>query len=976
MSFIATLALFAITTILQELIRPKPEFENARPANLGDFQFPTSTEGRACPVMVGTVRMPAPNTGWYGDLQQIPIRVKRKTGLFSSTRQTVGYRYHIGFQLDYCLGTVSEVKRIWYGPDILVDTPQVGSGTIAIDEPEFLGGEDLGAGGLVGNLSFRDGSQTSANTYLDSGGHQSISGETPQYRGIVQLIWEGGLIGTSTSVKAFIPELVRIPDGLDLATPRLGVNNVNAHIVNDDDANPANWIYEILTDSRWGLSEPGASINLDSFREAGGTWALEGNGISMVIDSQRDALEILQEVERQTDSYLYFDQADKQWKINLVRGGYTIASEPQITDANALEVESFTRAGWEDTTNEVRIGYADRAKEYGETFATAHDGANWSLQGERAVTATEQYPGVKDATLANAIAWRSLRTLSFPIARVSVRVDRTFYSLVPGDIVGYSSARLGLTQMPMRVQRINYGTLDDSNITLELVQDLFEATAGSYADPAGTGWTAPTANLVAIPAAESVVIEAPRALIVRDPDNVSPVLPNRVFAGASYQGDGAVDFRIHQDASGSYIEDGTVSGFLFLGELNAALGAGTSNPTSVGETITLDTSNFDSETDIFNSFTIGAADEDTGVSLVNLIYIDGEFLAVQSASDGGTDLVDLDTVYRGMLDTVPKDHASGTKVFMVMEASGLSETQLGNTESFNVKLRSRGFDGSELTESAATTIALTFEDRYRAPYPPTNLELNTDAWGAATVDLDDLFTGGTSSDFEDWGLQVEFTRRDFRVVDEVDNINTDAVTRDANFLTDTTTEYQVSVYNDPTGTNNLLLTKTWDGTSGNNRFDISRTEILNAMTTPGTVPSELRVVVQTRHTDITDGTSVIEALQDIDYNFDTQSSALADDTNMGALAQNAWGLVTSNAQAGTYNIAIGSAFPTNGAVEYRINGGSAVSAIAFGSTTGTIPGLSAGNTLEIRHTSSDGSLEKFVQVSPPSGTAGAYAIFI
>ena len=974
MGFFITLFLFALTTVLQEVLRPKPEFENARPANLGDFRFPTAQESRPVPLPWGTVKIDGPNVVWYGDLRQTPIRVKQKTGLFSSTRQTVGYRYNIGIQMSLCLGEVGKLLRIWVGDKELWTTGLTGAGTISINEPDFLGGEDLGNGGIVGDFSFLTGSTSqTANSYLSS--FQSFSGDTPAYRGFSYIVWEGGYIGNSTNIKPFKFEIQRIPDGLDLATAHLGQNDTGDNVVNTYDANPANVIYEILTDTRWGLGVSASNIDLDSFRTAGGTFATEGNGISMVVDSQKDALDILREIERQVDGVLYFDQANEVWKINLARGGYTVGSLPQITDDTLLAVESFTRGAWEDTTNEVRVAFADRNRDYFETNAVAQDTANVNLQGGKTITATENYPGVKDADLANNIAWRDLRTLSFPLAKFRCTVDRAFYTVAPGDVVAFTSTKLGLTQVPFRVQRIDYGELAEGRITLDLVQDLFEALDGSYSAPPGTNWSAPASSLVAIPANESVVLEAPRALVIRDPDNQSPVVPNRVFASAGYQSDGAVDFRIYQDETGSYIEDGAVGGFCLIGELDADLPAGTANPTGGAETITLDTSNFDSETDILDAFTTGASDDDTGLSLVNLIYIDGEFLAVQATSDGGTDLVDLDTVYRGMLDTVPKDHAAGTKVFLVMAASGLSESGLTGTASFNVKLRSRGFDGTELAQATATTIALAFEDRYRAPYPPTALELNTVAWDTS-IDLDDFFDSDTSSgtDYEQMGLQVEFLRRDFRTVHEVDNLTTDALTADANFLTDTTTQYQVSLYNDPSGTNNLLLTKTWDGTSGNNLFELNRTEILNAMTTPGEVPSTLRVVVETRHT--IDG-DVVNAVNDIDYDFASASTALANDTNGGAVAQDAWATVFASApDTGTYSISIGSAFPTNGNVEKRINGAGVTSVIPFGSTTGSITGVTAGDLVEIRHRSSDSGLEKFCQVDPPTSTAGGYAIFI
>jgi len=973
MGFFVTLAVFALTTVLQEFLRPKPDFENARPANLGDFQFPTTTEGRPIPLIVGTVKLSAPNVGWYGDLRQVPIKVKQKTGIFSFVRQIVGYRYYIGVQLDFCLGTTGKLLRLWWGEDELISTPQVGAGTISVNAPDFLGGEDLGRGGIIGDFTYTTGAQTTANTYLSA--FQDIGGSSPVYKGTSQVIIEGVYIGTSTDLSAIAAEMQRIPDGLDLATAHIGENDAGDHLVNTVDANPANFIYEIITDTDWGLGESAGSIDLSSFRTAGGTWADEGNGISMVIDTQKDAIEILREIERQTDSYLYFDQASKTWKINLVRGGYTIGSVPALTDANVISIDNFTRAGWGDTTNEVRIGFADRAKDYFETFATAHDTANFQLQGSQHVTATEKYPGVKDATLANAIAWREIRTLSYPLARMTVRVDRTFYDLVPGDVVSYTSTTLGLTQLPMRVQRIDYGNIDDPTILIDLVQDLFEARTGSYADPAGTGWTAPADTLVAVPADEALVMEAPRGVLLRADSEAR----NRILAAAAFQDDGATDFRIYQNESGSYVEDGTsVGGFLYLGELRNAISAGTTNPTTVStETIEIDPA-ASTVAELLEDLLDGLTAGDVGLGLQNLLFIGdrtassdngGEFVCPTSFADGTTH-VDLDVVYRGLLDTTPQDHAAGTSVFLVFGANVLSQTDLGDSGTVNVKLRTRSRAGGEIAEGTATTHTVVLANRYDAPYPPTALELNTDDWGAATVDLDDVFTGGTGTDFEDWGLQVEWLRRDFRVFDEVDNLTVDAVTRDSAFLTDTSTEYRVLVYNDPTGTNDLLVTTAWDGT---NRVDVSRTEILANMPTPGAVPSELRVVVETRHT--VDAT-VIEAVQDLDYSFDAESTALANDNNGGTAGQNTWVEVIASApDTGTYDIAIGSAFPTNGDVEVRLNGGGGSVEIAFGATTGTFS-ATAGDSIEIRHTSSDSGLEKFCQVDPPTSTAGGYAIFV
>ena len=45
-------------------------------ATLEDFDIPTAQEGRAIPVVFGTVTVRGPNVVWYGDLYAKPIKKK------------------------------------------------------------------------------------------------------------------------------------------------------------------------------------------------------------------------------------------------------------------------------------------------------------------------------------------------------------------------------------------------------------------------------------------------------------------------------------------------------------------------------------------------------------------------------------------------------------------------------------------------------------------------------------------------------------------------------------------------------------------------------------------------------------------------------------------------------------------------------------------------------------------------------------
>ncbi|MCK5088972.1 MAG: hypothetical protein KAQ88_03235, partial [Hyphomicrobiaceae bacterium] len=243
MPFLTMLLVYVATFLLTELLRPKPQLENAKPAGLGDFQVPTATEGRVVPVIWGRVKVSGPNVVWYGDLIADPRTEKVKTGLFSSDRVTTGFRYSIGLQMALCRGPVDLLINIrndesfaWGEDAPSADAnvvPTDPGATYNIDEPGFFGGEESGgAGGLIGGGRIFPGSETQAlSAYLTP-----FQVPTPGYRGTCYLTWERGEIGLGPNIRPFEFELQRIPDGLDLATLQPGDEEV------DQGTNPMNVI--------------------------------------------------------------------------------------------------------------------------------------------------------------------------------------------------------------------------------------------------------------------------------------------------------------------------------------------------------------------------------------------------------------------------------------------------------------------------------------------------------------------------------------------------------------------------------------------------------------------------------------------------------------------------------------------------------------------------------------------------------------
>jgi len=959
-----TLLWWAITFVASILLAPKPELENAKPSGLGDFKFPTATEGRAVPLIWGTVRIDGPNVVWYGDLFQEKIKEKVKTGMFSSESVITGYKYYLGIQFALCrgplTGTHDGLLEMWVGDDAVYGGAIVTAGNdIAISEPRLFGGNDLGNGGFIGTWKFHGGAANQAvSTYLTA--FQLEGGDTPAYRGTCYLApsSENAYLGNSTSIKPNKFELRRIPDGLSLAA--------GAEIINSADCNPMNVIYEIMTDSDWGLGYDPAEIDTTNFAAAAATLATEGNGFSFILDSPTEAAEVIRIVEKQIEGVIFFDQTTALWVVKLVRADYTPAALPNINVGNMSKADwSFSRGSWENTTNIIRTQYSDRDDEYKTTFGLAQDTANIRIQGSN-VSSTVSYPGCKNADLANVLAWRDLRTLSYPLAKATITVDRTFWDVNPGDVYTFTHATLGIVEMPMRVQRIDYGQLENNKIRLDLVQDVFYSASASGAAPGPTGWTAPEDTLVAFPATEQRAFEAPRALVRRDP-TTGGTLTAKLYA-MGRQNNNEVKFEIRErnssgTPSGAYQEAGTVYDFVKIGQLTSALTTKSAYPLA---TLNI-TDNPDTETDILAAFTTASSTTELGVELLNLLLIDDEFILVSSAQAGSGTTVDLIDVYRGVLDSVQADHAISSDVFIVTAGAGITVDSVKETNNVDVKLIPMSIT-DEVLESAATTISFAMDKRNRRPYPPSMLNVGGTDWDTTSVDMQ-----GTGSGFEDYSTTLTIDRRDYRVADgnnELVALVTDGIAFGTGALfDDNDLQHSVEIRHDPAGTDDLILTGEAFLTDGQT-YELQLIDIWIGLN--GAAPTgDIQVLITANHDDGADTDLV--SRQTLDHQFSTINDK-SGEFEFGLLSNGETSALYTTTITGVYAFTLTSAF-TVGNVEYRVNGGAWTNLITAGGTSGSTASLTATDTLEIQHLSSDSGIKKVITMNAAGAGQDGFAVF-
>jgi hypothetical protein len=742
MAYILFLIVYVATFVITELLRPKPTFEDAKPAGLGDFQVPTATEGRVVPIIWGRVKISGPNVVWYGDLIADPITEKIKTGLFSSTTTTTGFRYKIGLQMALTRGPVDLLVNIrndesfaWGVDAPSADTPVVPTDAGAvynIDEPGFFGGEESGGGGgLVGGGRIFPGSETQA----VSGYLAAFQVPTPAYRGTCFITWEQGEIGLTPNIRPFEFEIQRIPDGLDLATFQPGDEEINLG------TNPMNVIFEILNNSEWGLNIGAGNINVAALRVIAATLKTEGNGFAWVWDRSLDVLEVIRMIEEQVDGVLFIDPVSGFYDFKLIRFDYTPGTLPVLDETNVTVLSRFQRPAWATTTNIVTAEFTDRRKNYTQSFALAQDMANVEIV-QAVNSGGLKFPGVKDPTLANALAWREIRQLSFPAATGQLTADRSQWDLVPGDVRELTWGRLGITLLPIRITKVNRGEILENKIKIDFAQDIFSANPGTFSDPIDTGWQpVPT---VAQPSLRERLWEVPFQLSLDNERHLAVI--------SSRNGGLHTSFDVYADRAGGavFVFEGTENDFTPTALLTAALDRDLNGPPHFLVDINIDGVN-DVLLDELN--TNGSTTVDSA-NPVNIFLIDEELFFYESAIDGGGGTITLENCHRGTFDTVPADHANNAVVWFIGLGLGLMQRAGPLPASVTipqVKILPRTVRNT-LDIGSAAALGTTVGNRVAAPIPPGSPLLNIDLF------VDENWTRQVGTLRFTWNTRNKFTQ--------------------------------------------------------------------------------------------------------------------------------------------------------------------------------------------------------------------------
>lgn len=178
-----------------------------------------------------------------------------------------GFKYYLGYQYIICwTGDNIQIRNIYMNDKLAWNgnvnkLSNLNGYSIDIDNEDLFGGVDE-QGGFVGkfNMYFGTDSQPADAWMIDqmslSSVQQEVRGLTPKYKRFLTAVIPKAYIGKQAVIPTTYIEVVNLPS-------KLGCKSIG------DDANPAEIIYEIYTNTDWGLALPEDRLDKDALIKIG-----------------------------------------------------------------------------------------------------------------------------------------------------------------------------------------------------------------------------------------------------------------------------------------------------------------------------------------------------------------------------------------------------------------------------------------------------------------------------------------------------------------------------------------------------------------------------------------------------------------------------------------------------------------------------------------------------------------------------------
>lgn len=500
-------------------------------------------------------------------------------------------------------------------------------------------------------------------------------------------------------------------------------------------ANPAHVIYDLLTQA-WPLGAGMAATQIDtgSFTDAAETLFNEGLGISFVWTDEKAVSDIINEVIDHIDAVLYASPTTGLMTLKLIRQDYTVESLRVVNPSNARLV-SFQRKT--NLTNSINVTWTDPETESDASTPAVQNEAAIKINNGVVVSDSRNYYMVRDLDLALTLGWRALRAASYPLAAVELELDRSFWDVVPGEVLNLAWPERNITQLLARVGAVDCGDHTNSLIKVTAIEDVFGLDDFEFTSPTGSLFVDQAAAPDVM--AHQHAFTLPYYMVANSVDAAvaASVADPEVFAGVlgAQTGDDTFVYNLLSE-----VTDGLGNTSYGLIGQQPTLARGVLTAPLVQEVETTLAS--------LPTLTAGATPAVGSFALLGEEAEENQELVIFSAVDpGGAGY----TIQRGALDTTPKSWPAGTPIWVLpTDVDWSDDTIRAATVASNWKLLPTTSEGT-LDEASATVLSATLTDRPWLPTRPADVQVEAQAFGVYDA------TGDTTSLTVDWANRNRLT---------------------------------------------------------------------------------------------------------------------------------------------------------------------------------------------------------------------------
>ena len=413
-----------------------------------------------------------------------------------------GFFYFLGYQQIICwTHKNARLKKVYMENNLVWEGDEPASNhldgsplVINISDPNLFGGPDEN-GGFVGNINIYFGGDNQmpdpwmVRQMNATSVQPDLRGKTPAYRMFISAVVPQSYIGKRATIPKMWYEIEIISDSLNESAHNYGIDKIAeetgltvpdvesyVNISNriDSDINPMEAMNEIVTNKNWGLNGQLSHADMVSILIASYTLNVEKLGVSFALTSVEKARDIIDRICEHVNAVHYLDPSSGKIVYRLIRGDYlaNVNAIKKITQSNCSNIK-FVREDWSTTVSSIYVTFTSRDAIYETGTVSTDDIANIEIQNGSTTTKSYSRPYFTNANNALWAAKTLLKVSAFPLSCITADMNRTMYDIRLGDVIMVDFPSFGISKEIMRVTSFTDSDYVNGGIHLEAIEDVF-----------------------------------------------------------------------------------------------------------------------------------------------------------------------------------------------------------------------------------------------------------------------------------------------------------------------------------------------------------------------------------------------------------------------------------------------------------------------------------------------------------------------